>query len=540
MTNGLCKNSPVAIAILVCVCLMVVPASAQESQRDLKDAKKATKYLSHGVTDSWLFEGKKNETVIVFVSTTEFDPVIGLAKVGENSEELLFEVDDEGSQSRFSYRLKQDGNYKIRVHAFEMKGGGNYSMDVLRFVGKPIEIAQKVTGKFDSNGQANFFFQGRRDNNLLVVQTGSKSEGVYDPKGNGMAYNWHTNILVQNDGEHLISLNGRRGHNFSLLLRPDVRTSLQLDDIQTVETADRALNIWEIDAEPGQFRYITVTRNFDVDPRLIYAPREIKRQKLLDQERKYKEIAWLPVSNKGDLTQYAVVFGRRGRFQLQVFSHAKSSVTVSMHDPTITIEPGELTTNQIPIGGTQFYGFAAKAGDLLEAKLDSVQFDCFLRLYDERGQLVRQNDDGFDTKNSLITHMVTRNAFYRWHVSSLGNGGGGAYELAFNEIELKPLQIGQTNSGHLKSGTTEYWSLDGEKGKSIFVNVRSSELNPIVQIYSPDGNRLGQDDEHGVALNSLLAVKLAKSGRYTVWVSSHRDGGNYDIRVIDADWNVDQ
>ena len=539
MSCGICELSARSIILVFLLSastsqLFASTPRRQEAVRDLNNANHTAKFLSPGEVDSWLFDGKKNETVIVNVSTAQFDPVIGLAKINGESEKIMFSIDDDGSTSQFSFRLTEDGEYKIRVHGFEMKGGGNYNLNVERFTGQPIEIGQRVTGEFDQKGEASFFLDCRPDDNLMVDTNAVVH--VFEPNGNSLNYTWHSNLLIDKDGEHLIVLNGQAGSSFSLTVQPAVRASLEIDKPIEVETKSRSLNIWEIQAQPGQFRYITVTRSFDLESQLIYAPLEAKTDRQLDQESNYQEIQLFPVSSKGDVSRYVVMFGRQGRYQLQTYSHQKAKVNVAMIDPTIAIDRGASPEDQISIGGTHFYGFDAKAGDLLESRLTSRQFDCWLRLYDERGQLVSQNDDSRDTKNSEITTMITRNGKYRWQVSSLGDGGGGDYKLAFNEIELKHLKVGDAKSCSRDSNTTDYWSLDGESGKSLFINVTSTDFDPIVAVYGPNGRRLQIDDSSGVQRDSLIAVKLPSSGRYTVWVWSNRNGGNYKIRILDADW----
>lgn len=529
------------LTIVICsfVPLLLTDAFGQEAVRNLADDPRNSKYLSPGGIDSWVFDAQANEVVMVDVTTNEFDPVIGLVAAGENSETLLFSVDDEGSRSRFSYRIQEKGKYKIRVHGFEMKGGGNYQLTVRRFQSRPIEMKQIITGRFDRSGQANFYFTASPDTNFVIQTKGSRQNRYFGPKGDAISYHWGQIpvLLTKREGEHLIHMTGQRGVEYSVTIEPVVRSTIALGNTKELTTKDKSLNIWDIDAKPGEFRSITVTRSFDIAARLIYAPTEQKKQlDLNDEESRFPELTWLPVSSKGDLTRYVVVFGRKGRYQLQTYSHASHDIKLAMTDPTQPLAFGDSHARKIPVGGTDFYGFEAKAGDLIVSELDSTDFDCVLRLFDERGILIAENDDSRDSKNSQIQHMVTRNGAYRWQVASLGNGGGGDYVVSSNQIELKQLEVGSVQSGSIFSGGTEYWSMIGEKNQEIYINVRSGDFNPIVKIYGPDGGVVADDDSGGIGKNSLLAVRLPESGRFTVWVSSHRDGGEYDIRILDAGW----
>ena len=82
---------------------------------------------------------------------------------------------------------------------------------------------------------------------------------------------------------------------------------------------------------------------------------------------------------------------------------------------------------------------------------------------------------------------------------------------------------------------TDFWTFTGKENRTVLINARSSVCNPTVTLYGPEGVRLASDDDGGVGTDSLLAVKLPKTGRYTVWVSSKRGAGEYSIRLIDGD-----
>lgn len=533
------RNYLVIIVFSSLASLFVTNAAAQEAVRNLADDPRNSKYLSPGGMDSWVFEANANEIIMVDVTTNEFDPVVGLVSVDENSDTLMFAVDDDGSRSRFSHRIREQGKYKIRVHGFEMKGGGNYQLSIRRFQSTPIEMGQSINGHFDSSGQANFYFAANPDSHFVVKTKGSRQNRYFGPKGDSISYAWEQLpiLLTKKEGEHVINMNGLKDVQYSVTLEPITRSTLSKNENKEISTSDKSLNIWDIEAEPGDFRSVTITRSYDVSTRLIYAPTEQKKElELNDRENMFPEATWLPVSSKGDLTRYVVVFGRKGRYQLQSYSHSACDLKLAMTDPTEEISFGDSKTSQLDIGATKFYGFEAKAGELIISDLDSSAFDCVLRLYDERGKLVTENDDSRDTKNSRITYMVTRNGYYRWQVASLGHGGGGDYQISSSQIELKKLEVGATQTSSLFSGSVEYWSMNGEKDQEIFINVRSKDFNPLVKIYGPDGVLLSQDDSGGIDSNSLLAVRLPASGRFTVWVWSHRDGGDYDIRILDACW----
>src|SRR5271156_1848410 len=116
--------------VLAAVLFFSPAAFAQENARDLTRPGEFTKFLTRGQTDTWAFDGEKDETIVVKVETREFDSIAGLSVSEAKRDKLLLEVDDEGTNSGFSLRLPQKGHYKIRVRAFKNEASGNYSLEV--------------------------------------------------------------------------------------------------------------------------------------------------------------------------------------------------------------------------------------------------------------------------------------------------------------------------------------------------------------------------------------------------------------------------
>ena len=69
----------------------------------------------------------------------------------------------------------------------------------------------------------------------------------------------------------------------------------------------------------------------------------------------------------------------------------------------------------------------------------------------------------------------------------------------------------------------------------MFLNVRSAAFEPAVSVRSPDGVLLAADNKGSAATGSLFALRLPRTGRYTVWVASRRGAGDYTVRLIDGD-----
>lgn len=227
------------LAVLVVLSLLVLPASAQESTHELKMAggkagggfgkagrpndgdDRYSGFLTSGQLDSWVFDGEKGETIIVHVSSDSFDPLLGLAQIGDKGDTTVVpDVDDPGTESRFMKRLPEKGKYKIRVTAFKNQGGGNYVLKVRRFHAKPLEVGKTLLATFDSEGKSYYYFQGAQDTILIPELKGwsARSWSLLDFKGREIS-EWEGTALVESAGECCLVVSGLSDNRYELIVR---------------------------------------------------------------------------------------------------------------------------------------------------------------------------------------------------------------------------------------------------------------------------------------------------------------------------------
>ena len=471
------------------------------------------------------------------MATRDFDSILGLVVKGDKADKPLFpEVDDPGSDSRFSFRLPEKGEYKIRVHAFEYRGGGNYELHLQRFVAAPLELGKPQVGAFDREGKDYLYFQGIKDRVLTTQIKGSVLDSwkMLDHKGREMA-GWADARTIEESGECCLVVAGRPDMRYELLVREAHCADLGIGKGLAANLPQGEMDVWGFSAKPGDFRLLEIEKKGELATRLIYAPLEKKNEQRLARGDEWPEINALPVASRGNHLRFADVLGRTGRYQLQVFALTAASYTLKMADPTLAIKPDGEVDAGLPVGGTGFFGFKAMAGELFHAELGSRQFVPLLRLYDVRGNLQATSDTNSDELQGRITHMTMRAGLYRLQVSSQGDGGGGDFRLAVRETKLRELAVGGRGQGTLQPSVTDFWAFNGKAGQVVFVSVRSPGCEPQAIVRSPDGVDLAANDHGGEGTGSLLALKLPTTGRYTIWISSRRGAGPYTLRLIDAD-----
>lgn len=108
------------------------------------------------------------------------------------------------------------------------------------------------------------------------------------------------------------------------------------------------------------------------------------------------------------------------------------------------------------------------------------------------------------------------------------------YQLGLTEAQVAELKSGDRGKGTLAPGATDFLAFTGQSGQTMFLNVRSASFEPAVSVRGPDGVLLASAERNSSPAGSLLAIKLARAGRYVVWIGSYRGAGDYAVRLIDG------
>lgn len=519
--------------MFVAVVLMGPTGMAQGVTQKIQDGGEYHKFLTPGTLDRWIIQGIKGETFIAHIRTQEFDPVLELATGTEQEDKVLLSVDDDGSESWYAYRLPADGEYKIRVHGYEFKGGGNYSLTLRRFKATELKLGQRLVGSFDHQGRSYHYLQASEDQILTVSVRGAESWELLDVKGRAQD-DWEGSIRCEQAGEYSLALTGKPGTRYEVTIQAAVQTPLALNEEAKGELHHQQMQVFNIQGEEGQFRLIEIKQTGTLSARLIHAPANPDKALRVAPPNR-PPIRELRDENKGQYQRFAVILGRNDRYQIQLISPGDGSYVVQMSQPTVPIQVGDQQAQNLRVGSAAYFQFQAQPGQLIIARLTSEQFDPMLRLYDAHGEVLAENDDGDGGIGSRISYLVTKSQIMQLLVTSLGDGGGGKFELSLSEQKPQPLELGKVASGTLAQEAVDPWSFEGKQGQTVFFHVRSASFDPQVTIRDPDGVILGEDDNGGVDDDSLLALRLPRDGRYTVWVSSRRGQGDYQIRPINGD-----
>jgi hypothetical protein len=213
------------------------------------------------------------------------------------------------------------------------------------------------------------------------------------------------------------------------------------------------------------------------------------------------------------------------------------------------IHPGETVEGTLSLGSREVWIFDAQKGQYVTIWLDAIasdDLDTYIELYDERGVVVVENDDGGAGTNSLIFDFrIDVSGTYYVHASPYG--GEGDYQLGL-EIADKPsgggeIEYGETVEATIRGGGKHEWEFSGTEGDevSIAMSVIEGDLDCHLELYSPDGDSLIYDDDSGESLDALIEYfVLPADGLYHIVASDlSGESGTYTLTLEMAQLEIE-
>lgn len=205
---------------------------------------------------------------------------------------------------------------------------------------------------------------------------------------------------------------------------------------------------------------------------------------------------------------------------------------IAMAEQTIEFDqPEQATTDTRPM-----WRFDGAAGDVVVITMNAEEprLDPFLRVLDEQGVIVADNDDSGGSLNSLIILSLPESETGTYFVSTSGFGGSsGAYELTLAR-NLPAIHVGDTVQGSVD--TVPIWQLELQAGDIISLTMKPADDKTTVFLtlldasgdYLRDGNRY----EAGVPSEILLFI-APETGVYFIQATSQSEDGDgaYELSV---------
>lgn len=219
-------------------------------------------------------------------------------------------------------------------------------------------------------------------------------------------------------------------------------------------------------------------------------------------------------------------------------------------------------------------------GERIVVTLRSIQFDSYLIVQRYPGgsqPLLARDDDGGGGSDARVELTLPESDDYLIVVTSAQRGETGAYRLGVESnrrVQMAPAAVaalaaveagaanepspsakrappvaralvpGRSVAGELRSdvrgpiGTSEGdWTYSGRAGETITVDMRSSEFDAFLTLYSIDqrraATRVAQDDNGGGGLNARITFRIPADGEYVVRAERRYPGrsGSYTLTL---------
>ncbi len=214
----------------------------------------------------------------------------------------------------------------------------------------------------------------------------------------------------------------------------------------------------------------------------------------------------------------------------------------SLAAPDDTLRSGEFADS---------YEFDGRPGQRVAIDLTSDAFDTYLILQDPNGEQI-ENDDADRPGHSVIEMDVTESGTYTVLVTSFEPGETGAYQLSIdlvegaatavsNQRDVATIAVDGTTRGQLEAGDAsrasgayrDLYVFEGRVGQSIMVAMTSSDFDTYLEVTSPNGETITNDDFNGSTSRSQVELVLRDAGRYRITATSYvaDQVGSYEIAV---------
>lgn len=191
------------------------------------------------------------------------------------------------------------------------------------------------------------------------------------------------------------------------------------------------------------------------------------------------------------------------------------------------------------------YLIEGRAGDLLEVRVYSDDFDTYLMVSGPGGAKFENDDANSSTVNSRILERLPESGSYRIAVTSYEPGETGAYTM-HAETSARPAngnltsreqgELG-TGDGRLASGEyTDTFTFEGEAGDLVELDLNSDDFDAYLLLRGPQGANFDNDDVEPGNSNARISATLPESGEYSVMVTTYapEETGAYLLEVVGA------
>ena len=195
--------------------------------------------------------------------------------------------------------------------------------------------------------------------------------------------------------------------------------------------------------------------------------------------------------------------------------------------PSTASSPAQVIEGHLQNGMAQV-SFQGTAGQVMEIRVESAEFDPAAALIGRDEALITASDDSRGSKGAILGPLVLPyNGSYQVEVTGaplmMAQGAEtGAFRVEIEEVQPVPLQAGETAFALTAEAPRRYYQLALAAGDSLSVSVDTGgSLDSLLQLVAPDGREYAFDDDSGGGLDAELSkLAIDRSGDYILALAS--------------------
>jgi hypothetical protein len=208
---------------------------------------------------------------------------------------------------------------------------------------------------------------------------------------------------------------------------------------------------------------------------------------------------------------------------------------------TASLDPGDGGSRNRSGVRADCYTFSGEAGARLTAALDSLDFDAYLYLMDEEGEIIESDDDGGSGTDSRATVTLPFTGGYIIEATAWDDEGEGTYTLSLTpeaipvSLVCSTISLGQTVAGELatidgsssnRAGSlADCYTFSSATDERIAISLSSDDFDAYLYLLDTDGEVLDFDDDGGSGTDSRIGgFNLVASTLYTIEATAFDEG----------------
>ncbi|MFC1614930.1 PPC domain-containing protein, partial [Gemmatimonadota bacterium] len=206
------------------------------------------------------------------------------------------------------------------------------------------------------------------------------------------------------------------------------------------------------------------------------------------------------------------------------------------------------------------YTFTGSSGDTVGIGLTSREFDTFLFLFDQEGEVAAYNDDWGGTSRSYIWYILGKDGTYTVEVASYNENTTGEYTItlstgvgetgydrSFRKIsygaEIDDILSASDQFSRRREETySDDYRFSGTSGDTVVIDLTSSVFDTFLYLFNPNCNLVASNDDYDGTSRSMIEYELPYSGTYTVEVTSYfpEQTGPYKLLLNNGSGSVSE